>query len=271
MNHLIKLINSHITRNFGNMRTYKCLIAEDNLLDRDALEMYIGKLNNLRIEAICSNGLEAAAVLKQKEIDIVFTDIDMPGLSGIELIQSLTKPPVFIFISSHEEYAAESYALDVIDYIVKPVSLAKIQKAAGKAIEYFELRKHAASYVSPATDTAPLKNSAGGSNHFFIKEDKDYTRIDIATLLFIESMGNFSKLQMPDKKHLTLVSLKNMEMQLPANIFIRVHKQFIINLQHIVSVTSGGEIILNGGYIIPLGELYKAALMEVVNKKMMMR
>lgn len=253
------------------MRTYKCLIADDNLLDRDALEMYIGKITNLRIEAICSNGLQAAAVLKEKKIDIVFTDIDMPGLSGIELKQSLTNPPVFIFITSHDVYAAESYALDVIDYIVKPVSLAKMQKAANKAVEYLELRKNAGSFASPATATEEIKSPAANSNHFFIKEDKDYTRIDIANLLFIESMGNFSKLQMLDKKHLTLVSLKNMEMQLPAHDFIRVHKQFIINLQHIVSVASGGDIILSGGYSVPLGDLYKAALMEVVNKKIMLR
>jgi two-component system, LytTR family, response regulator len=271
MNSLIKLINSHISRNFDSMRTYKCLIADDNLLDRDALEMYIGKITNLHIEAICSNGLEAAAVLKQKEIDIVFTDIDMPGLSGIELIQSLTNPPVFIFISSHEEYAAESYALDVIDYIVKPVSLAKMQKAANKAIEYLELRKNAGSYTISATATEEIKSTSANSNHFFIKEDKDYTRIDIANLLFIESMGNFSKLQTSEKKHLTLVSLKNMEMQLPSTEFLRVHRQFIINLQHVVSVASCSDIILSGGYSVPLGDLYKASLMEVVNKKMMLR
>jgi two-component system, LytTR family, response regulator len=271
MNCLIKLINSHISRNFGSMRTYKCLIADDNLLDRDALEMYIGKITNLHIEAICNNGLQAAAVLKQKEVDIVFTDINMPGLSGIELKQSLTNPPAFIFISAHEEYAAESYALDVIDYIVKPVTLAKIQKAASKAMEYLELRKHAASYVPPATVTKEITSHTGNKEHFFIKEDKDYTRIDIDGLLFIESMGNFSKLQTLGKKHLTLVSLKNMETQLPSPCFIRVHKQYIINLQHIVSVTSLGGILLSGGYSIPIGELYKAALMEVVNKKVMIR
>jgi two-component system, LytTR family, response regulator len=271
MNRLIKLINRHISRNFGSMRTYKCLIADDNLLDRDALEMYIGKITNLHIEAICSNGLEAAAILKQKEIDIVFTDIDMPGLSGIELIQSITNPPAFIFISAHDEYAAESYTLDVIDYIVKPVSLGKIQKAANKAMEYLELRKLAASYVGPANSTAEIKSRTISSDHFFIKEDKDYTRIDTANLLFIESMGNFSKLQTLEKKHLTLVSLKNMEMQLPVPDFMRIHKQYIINLQHIVSVSSSGDVLLNGGYSIPLGELYKAALMEFVNNKMMLR
>jgi two-component system, LytTR family, response regulator len=252
------------------MRTYKCLIADDNLLDRDALEMYIGKIPNLHIAAICSNGLEAAAVLQQKEVDIVFTDIDMPGLSGIELIQSLKNPPAFIFISSHDEFAAESYSLDVIDYIVKPVSLVKIQKAANKAMEYLELRKHTASYVGPA-NTAEIKSRTISTDHFFIKEDKDYTRIDIANLLFIESMGNFSKLQTLEKKHLTLVSLKNMEVQLPVPDFMRIHKQYIINLQHIVSVSSSGDVQLNGGYSIPLGELYKAALMEFVNNKMMLR
>jgi YesN/AraC family two-component response regulator len=118
---------------------YKCLIAEDNLLDRDGIALHLSKIDNLSIEAVCSNGLEAAAILQQKEIDIVFSDIDMPGLSGIALIQSLKQPPVFIFISAYPEYAAESYNLDVIDFIVKPVGSNRLMKAVNKAIEYIEL------------------------------------------------------------------------------------------------------------------------------------
>src|SRR5689334_14294626 len=105
---------------------YKCLIAEDSVLDRDAIQMFLSKIDNLSIEAVCSSGLEALNILQQKEIDIVLTDIHMPGLSGIELVQSLAKPPVFIFISSFSEHAAESYNLDIIDFIVKPVTLVRL-------------------------------------------------------------------------------------------------------------------------------------------------
>jgi two-component system, LytTR family, response regulator len=253
--------------------TYKCLIAEDNLLDRDAIAMYLSKIDNLSIEAVCSNGLEAAAVLQQKEIDIVLSDIDMPGLSGIELIQTLKQPPVFIFISAYPEYAAESYNLDVIDFIVKPVSLARLVKAANKAIEYIELKKNIASNNTTASgDTQPpVVAPANTTDHFFIKENSDYTRIDIPGLLYIESMGNFSKLHTQQKKYVVLVGLKNIEPQLPAGDFMRIHKQYIINIQHMVALSSEGEVQLSSGHHVPVGDMYKAALMEIVNKKVLVR
>jgi two-component system LytT family response regulator len=250
---------------------YKCLIAEDSMLDRDAIEMYLSKIETLSIEAVCSSGLEAVTLLQQKEIDIVFSDIDMPDLSGIELLQSLKKAPVFIFISSYSEHAAESYSLDVIDFIVKPVTLARLAKATHKAIEYIELKQNAlAGSIPAATDLLQnvVENTA---DHFFIKENTDYIRIDYNHLLYIESMGNFSKLHTLQKKHLALISLKNMAQQLPAAGFMRVHKQFIINLQHIISLSSDGEVYLTGGHAIPLGDMYKTALMEVINKKMLFR
>ncbi|WP_462221473.1 LytR/AlgR family response regulator transcription factor [Ferruginibacter sp.] len=248
-------------------KTYKCLIADDNIIDRDAVEMYVGKIDNLQIAAVCNDGLEATAVIKSTAIDIVFSDIDMPDLSGLELIQTLQNAPVFIFISSYAEHAAESYHLDVIDFIVKPVSLARLIKATNKAIEYIELKK---SVLNNTTDnsTAPVNTS----NYFFIREDNGYTKINTGDLVFIESMGNFSRLQMlQQKKHITLVSLKNMEEQLPAEQFMRVHKQFIINLHHITAITAEGEIKLIGGEIIPVGAAYKANLLDVINKKVFSR
>jgi len=151
---------------------YKCLIADDSILDRDAIEMYLSKIETLTIEAVCSSGLEAAALLQQKDIDIVFSDIDMPGLSGIELIQSLKKAPVFIFVSSYSEHAAESYSLDVIDFIVKPVTLVRLAKATSKAIEYIELKKKLSADKNPIpVDPQSLVTNAG--DHFFIKENSD--------------------------------------------------------------------------------------------------
>jgi two-component system LytT family response regulator len=245
---------------------YKCLIADDSLLDRDAVEMYVSKIETLTIEALCSDGLEAAAIMSEKDIHIVFSDIDMPGLSGLELIQTLKQAPVFIFISSYAQHAAESYNLDVIDFIVKPVSLARLIKASNKAIEYIELKKNA---VAPAAGNTTLPANTG--DHFYIREDNGYTKINIADLLFIESMGNFSQLfTAQGKKHITLVSLKNMEQQLPTLQFMRVHKQFIVNLQHIAAINDG-ELKLTGDHSIPIGAAYKTALMEVVNKKIFLR
>jgi DNA-binding LytR/AlgR family response regulator len=253
---------------------YKCLIAEDSLIDRDAIEMLLSKIERIAIESICSNGLEAATALQQKEIDIVFSDIDMPNLSGIELVNSLQKAPVFIFISSYAEYAAESYNLDVIDFIVKPVTLPRLIKATNKAIEYIELKKnYATPMVLTVPDTAePAAAPSPGNDHFYIKENAGYTRIDYANLLYIESMGNFSRLYTNGQKnHITLVSLKNIEQQLPAAHFTRVHKQYIINLQHIQSLSSDGEVQLTGGHSIPSGAMYKAVLLDMINNKVLLR
>lgn len=248
-------------------KKYNCLIADDNLIDRDVMEMYIGKIDSLHLKSICENGIEAAAVINSKEIDIVFSDIDMPDLSGLELKKSLQQSPVFIFISSFAEYAVESYNLDVIDFIVKPVTLSRLLKATNKAIEYIELKKRAAA-VEDSISTAPKATE----NHFFIKEDNSYTRIDNASLLYIESMGNFSKLHTAQKNHITLLSLKNMEQQLSEGMFKRVHKQYVINLQHIVSINAtDGELNLSNGENIPIGAAYKTALLDIINKNILLR
>src|SRR6478672_1990746 len=120
---------------------YKCLVVEDNMLERDALELILKKIDNITVQACLSDGVQAVSYLKQHEIDIVFSDIDMPDLSGLELLRSMKHPPVFIFISAHSEHAAESFNLDVIDYIVKPVKIERLIKATDKAIEYIEAKK----------------------------------------------------------------------------------------------------------------------------------
>lgn len=257
---------------------YKCLIADDNLLDRDVLELYISKIETLKVEAVCSDGLHAAAALQQHDIDIVFSDIDMPNLSGIELLQSLKKAPVFVFISSYSEYAAESYNMDVIDFVVKPVTLARLMKATNKAIEYIEIKKKIETNFI-ATNIVGEQNADKQSidplhftDHFYIKENYDYIKIAHADVLYIESMGNFSRLHTIDnKKHVTLVSLKNIEAYLAPQQFMRVHKQYIINLKHIVSLASNGEVILTGGHAVPLSNNHKAELMDIINKNILAR
>ena len=251
---------------------YKCLIADDSLLDRDAVEMYLSQIDMLRVEATCSNGLEAAAVLQQNEIDIVFSDIDMPGLSGIQLKQSITRTPVFIFISSYAEHAAESYNLDVIDFVVKPVSKSRLLKAVNKAIEYIELKKKLAASAADASVQQITATPVNTNEYFYIRDSTGYTRIDNDDLLFIESMGNFSRLHTAEqKKHITLVSLKNIEQQLPASLFMRVHKQYIINLHHMVSLSAEGEVLLSSGHSIPAGAIYKNGLLDFVNTKTLVR
>ncbi len=247
---------------------YTCLLVDDDMLDLDVLELFVSKIENLKISAVCNNGVDAALQLQKQQVDIVFSDIDMPDLSGIGLLQSLQKPPIFIFISSHQEHAAQSFNLDVIDFIVKPLTLARLIKAANKATSYIELKKTAATQSQLSSTPVPTN----GLDCFYIKENYDYVKIFYADVTYIESMGDFSRLHLVNqKKHVTLVSLKHIETQLPTQLFMRTHKQYIVNMQHVVSISNNTEIELICGQVIPISLLYKPAFMQVINQRVISR
>jgi two-component system LytT family response regulator len=257
---------------------YKCIIVEDNILERDALAMKIKKIESLELKASLADGMEALSFLKEKAIDIVFSDIDMPDLSGIELLKSIKNPPVFIFISSYPEHAAESFNLDVIDYIVKPLKIERLIKATDKAIEYILARKKllTENLSKPVGGILPVTNelikTIDAQDYFFIKEKNTHIKLSMGDVLYVESMGDFSKIITTRKKvHFVLISLKNLEKQLPADIFMRVHKQYIVNILHIQTI-SAFDIKLNSNDSIPVSVAYKQALQDnVINKKSLTR
>ncbi len=244
---------------------YKCVVIDDNMIERDAMLMHLSRLKNIKVIAECADGLSALDVLKEQKVDIVFSDIDMPELTGIGLLKSLKNPPVFIFISSYSEYAVESFHLDVIDYIVKPASFERLLKAINKAIEYIELKKKAntpASVTESIASTEPFVRTVNAEEYFYIKETSGHTKLQMADVLFVESMGDFSKFHtIQGQKHIVLISLKNIEKQLPNKIFKRVHKQYIINLLHIVSIAPA-DIILTNLHTVPLSNAYRQDLLE---------
>jgi two-component system, LytTR family, response regulator len=188
----------------------------------------------------------------------------MPDVSGLELKHSLQNPPTFIFISSYPEYAVESYNLDVIDFISKPVSFARLLKATNKAIEYIELKKKAAFHI----DASALADT---HDSVYVRDDNGLSQLKIADIILIESMGNFSKIYTAHKRHMTLVSLKNIEDQLPNSSFIRVHKQYIINLKHIESLATSGELTMTNQEMVPVGKIYKTTLANAIQGKILMR
>jgi two-component system, LytTR family, response regulator len=247
------------------MDTYNCLIADDNLLERDALEMHLKKMPQLEIVAVCKNGLEALQAITSGNIDIVFSDIEMPELSGFGVLKSLKKAPVFVFISSHGEFAIESYNLDVIDFIVKPVTFERLLKAVNKAVEYLELKSNS----TPQLQTVAATEN---ENYFFIRESNDLVKMLYEEVAYIESMGDFSKIYtVKDKRHITLVSLKNLEIQLPPEHFTRIHKQFIINHHHLTSI-SGDEVKIADKFLVPVSQSMRQDLLDkVVNKKIVTR
>lgn len=253
---------------------YRCLIVEDNLLERDALELILKKIDHVTVEACLSDGVQAVSYLQKHEIDIVFSDIDMPELSGIELLKSMKTPPVFIFISAHPEHAAESFNLDVVDYIVKPAKLERVIKATHKAIEHIQANSKRTD--EPVSALQPLAveyvRSIDAHEYFFVKEKNAYVKVNMGDVLYIESMGDFSRIMTSSQRsHFVLVSLKNLEKQLPEKIFLRVHKQYMVNILHVANISSA-EIKLANNTSIPVSAVYRQQLLdEVVSKKTLTR
>jgi len=259
---------------------YSCLVADDNPIERDLLLLHLSKIKNIQVVADCADGLEAALILQRQEIDIVLSDVEMPDLSGIGLVKSLKKAPVFIFISSYPEYAAESYDLDVVDYIVKPASFDRVLKAVNKAIEYLEIKKLAIVKKDPvaasqSVDVLPgiseIGNTVRPEEHFFIKDSNGYTKLKVADIWYIESMGDFSKIYTVQKEsHVVLVSLKNIEKQMSQDIFRRVHKQYIVNIMQIVSINPN-SITLSNRQVIPLSSSYRQLIQETIIDKNLLK
>ncbi|MES2332258.1 MAG: response regulator transcription factor [Bacteroidota bacterium] len=254
---------------------YYCLIVDDKYIERDMLSLHLGQIPHIQVVAVCSDGISAAEVLQKQKVDIVFSDIEMPGLSGIGLLKSLTQAPVFIFVSAYAEYAAESFNLDVIDYIVKPATFERVLKAVNKATEYLDIKNQVPvsaedNFLTVAPEMIGMKTNP--EEHFFIRDTIGYTKINIADVAYIESMGSFSKIYTAqNKSYIALVNLKNIEKQVSFNIFRRVHKQYIVSLMHIRSVLNA-SITLTNGFSVPLSATYRQQIHEtVVDKNLLSR
>ncbi len=253
---------------------YKILIVDDNLIERDALSLHLSKIPDINIVAECGNAIEVISFLEHHTVDIIISDINMPGLSGISLLKSMKNPPVCIFISSYPEYAAESYDLDVIDYIVKPASYNRVLKAIEKATEYLTIKRNTQHHTEP-TNLSVITEEIGAQistdHFFFIKENSGYTKLNLSDILYIESMGDFSKFHtISQKKYVVLVGLKHIEKQLSSKLFRRVHKQYMINVLHVATV-NGNEIILADKTTIPFSNAFRQNLIETVIEKKLLR
>ena len=227
---------------------YKCIIVDDNAIERDLLEVLLQKMDELEIAGIFDNGLEALRFLQQHPVDITFSDIDMPELSGFGLLKSLRQPPVFIFISSHGRYAADSYDLDVVDFIRKPVSLERLYRSVRKAIVHID--KSRAAPANPEEEVMIVRTTDG------------INKLLPGSIVYAESMANYSMLYLQDGASLmVLVSLKQLEEQLPQGAFLRIHKNYLVNWA-LAGVIRRDSVLLAGKYEIPIGDSHRRHLAE---------
>jgi two-component system, LytTR family, response regulator len=197
--------------------------------------VHLGLIPNLRCLADCESAIEASAALQEHQPDLLILDVEMPGLSGIQLAKSLTQLPLIIFISSHAHYAADAFEVDAIDYLVKPAAPERLIRAVEKARNMTELKNNIAPNEGFRSDT---------NESFFIKEKNAFVRIHYSDVLYIQSLGDFVNIYLASgEKKIALVSLKNLEQQLPAEHFIRISRTHMVNKQKITSVETGTVIL----------------------------
>ncbi|MCP3931394.1 MAG: response regulator transcription factor [Bacteroidetes bacterium] len=211
------------------MEKLKCLIVDDERLAQELLERYIQKIPSLEMVASCSTALEAMQYLSQKKIDILFLDIQMPDLTGIEFLRSIKNQPATIFTTAYSEYALEGYELSIVDYLLKPIEFERFFQAVGKAMN--SLQKN---LPNSMVDSRP--NKAIEEDYFFIKTDNKIVRVAFDDVLFIEALQKYIRIYTIDKKVVSLLSLSKMEAVMPAHQFIRIHRSYIINIDKVDNV-----------------------------------
>jgi len=231
----------------------KCLIVDDEDLALNVLEKYIATIPTLKLAGRCDNAIEAITFLHTHEIDLLFLDLNMPELSGLEMLKTLQKPPKVIITTAYAEYALESYDYGVVDYLLKPIKLERFIKAVNKAVE-----------LLAGKETTENPKTASVEKSIFIKEDQTTYALRISEILFIEAYGNYLKVHTKDKTFLTRETMHHFSELLPENNFIRVHKSFIINQSKIQRI-SGNIVVVNENEI-PIGNTYKNDLMKRIDK-----
>jgi len=232
----------------------QCLAIDDEKLVLELLEDNIRQVPFLQLVKACRNALEATAILQSTPVDLLFLDIQMPGLSGLQLLQSLPHPPMTILITAYEQYALESYNLDVVDYLLKPVSFERFMKACNKAHERFLRQPLTSAAAEPAPD------------HFFVNVEYTLVKILIADILYVEGLKDYIKIHVASSKKpvITRMSMKAIEEKLPPAQFIRTHKSFIIAAPKITAIKR--DLICLGELELPLSEFYKGNLDKVINR-----
>ena len=240
-------------------KTIRCLIVDDEELARNLLQNFIGRLPHLEVAGQCKDPLEAMAVLQNNDIDLVFLDIQMPGLTGVEFLRSMKITPLVIFTTAYPEYALEGYSLDVVDYLLKPFSFERFVQAVNKATA----RLHA---NRPSETTPPTTHvQEPAKDHILVKADYKLHRIKLEDIQYIESMREYVAYHTPNGRLLSLQSLKSLEEELPADRFIRIHKSYIVPIDKIEALE--GNMVHIGKEKLPVGASYREALMERVFRK----
>jgi DNA-binding LytR/AlgR family response regulator len=234
-----------------------CLIVDDEPVARKGIAEYVREIDYLNLVGQCENSLKAGAYLAQQSVDLIYLDIHMPKLSGIDFLKTLRNPPLVILTTAYSDYAVEGYALDIVDYLMKPISFERFLKASQKALEIIRMRRM-------------VSGKGGQVDYFFIKCDNKYEKVFYDQVLFIEALQNYVIIHTNDRKMITYITMTGLEQQLPPDLFLKVHKSYIVGLTH-VKALDGNEILI-GNERIPISRgLKERVVSRIVGNKLFRR
>ncbi len=237
----------------------RCLVVDDEELARTLLQHYIEQTPNLSLVGSCANAMEAVSTLHQQSVDLLFLDIQMPDLTGIDLVKALVYKPIVIFTTAYEQYAVEGYELDAADYLLKPFSYERFAQAVARAVAHLKTRQ--AQLNATSTKTTEGANTA--KDHLLVKAEHRTHRIRLDDILFVQGMREYVLFHLTNGSLIALQSLKNLEEILPPERFARVHKSYIVSFQHLRAVDEAYLYIDNQK--IPIGPSYA----EVLKKRLL--
>jgi len=233
----------------------KCLIIDDEPLARFHLKALADQIDFLSVEGTCATALEADSKVKESEIDLLFLDINMPYLSGLEFLEQLENPPLCILTTAYSEYALEGFRLQVADYLLKPIAFNRFYQAVNKAQQQFIISEKL------------KKNTPLDDPFLYVRQSDSFIKVSWVDILYVESMQNYTKLHFKDKSLIIHQTMKAIEESLPAEHFFRIHKSFLINITHI-DMISGGRLFINK-IELPISRTRKEELLnQVVYKKL---
>ncbi|MBR2135912.1 MAG: response regulator transcription factor [Bacteroidales bacterium] len=254
-------------------RKITCIAIDDEPLALMQVEAYIRKTPFLKLEGSFSSAVEAGQFLVNRQVDALFVDINMPDLSGMEFIRSISNPPLVVFTTAYSEYAVESYKVDAVDYLLKPFSLEDFQRAAHKVAERCQLLAKARESSQPAEISQVDKDES-----VYLKTDYKVVKLRLADIRYVEGMGEYLKIHTDDQPRplVVLLSMKKMEDRLKGHSFMRVHKSYIVNLGKIMEV-SRGKITMEAPACmcgkdfneepVPVGDLYRDEFQSYIDSK----
>lgn len=233
----------------------KCLIIDDEPLARDLVRNHLEKLDNFEIVAECGDAMKALQILRNQNIDLMFMDIQMPQITGIEFLKTLKNPPRVIITTAYREYAIEGFELDVVDFLLKPITFERFLKSVNK---YFQVTSE-----NGNNGDAISSPSTPDEAFIYVKENKRVIKLLLNEILYIEGLSEYVKIYTGNKKIVTKTSMTNMEDKLPDDGFMRIHKSYIVSLNKIEAFTSSSIEVT--GKELPIGRSYKNKVSKVLH------